>query len=143
MAETLLPTTVVGSYPQPDWLVDRAILTPAIFVLSMVGAFAMRGNLFDVYTTLAFGMLGYLMMRYDFPLSPILLALILGPMAEANLRRALVISSGDFSILFSRPISVALMILAVASLVMAIRGHKQVEAKLAEQEKLFEEVVNK
>ena len=62
-------------------------------------------------------------------------------MAEANLRRALVISNGDFNILFSRPIAVGLMILAVISLVLAIRGHKKVEAKLAEQEKLFEEVI--
>ena len=121
-------------------MVDRAILTPSIFVLSCVGAFAMRGNVFDVYCTLFFGILGYIMMRYDYPLSPILLALILGPMAEANLRRALVISSGDFAILFSRPIAVVLMILAALSLILAIRGHQKVEAKLAEQEKLFEEV---
>ena len=116
-------------------LVDRAILTPSIFVLSMVGAFAMRSNIFDVYTTLAFGMLGYVMQRYDYPLSPILLALILGPMAESNLRRAMVISNGDPSILFSRPIAVALMLLAVAALVLSIRGHKKIEAKLASAEK--------
>ena len=112
-------------------LVDRAILTPSIFVLSMVGAYAMRSNIFDVYTTLAFGVLGYIMARYDYPLSPILLALILGPMAESNLRRAMVISSGDPAILFSRPIAVGLMVLAVLSLVMAIRGHRKVEARLA------------
>ena len=122
-------------------MVDRAILTPAIFVLSCVGAFAMRSNVFDVYCTLFFGVLGYIMMRYDYPLSPILLALILGPMAESNLRRALVISNGDFSILLSRPIAVGLMILAVVSLILAIRGHQKVEAKLAEQERLFEAVV--
>ena len=121
-------------------MVDRAILTPAIFVLSCVGAFAMRSNIFDVYCTLFFGILGYIMMRYDYPLSPILLALILGPMAESNLRRSLVISNGDFGVLFSRPIAVGLMILGVVSLVVAIRGHQKVEAKLAEQEKLFEEV---
>lgn len=122
-------------------LVDRAILTPSIFVLSMVGAFAMRSNIFDVYTTLAFGILGYVMMRYDYPLSPILLALILGPMAEANLRRAMVISSGDPSILFSRPIAVVLMALAVVSLLLSIRGQKQVEARLSEMEKAFEKEV--
>lgn len=121
-------------------MVDRAILTPAIFVLSMVGAFAMRSNMFDVYTTLAFGILGYLMTRYDYPLSPILLALILGPMAEANLRRAMVISGGDPSILVSRPIAIALMLLAVLSLVLSIRGHRKVEARLAEMEETLEKV---
>ncbi|MFB0935553.1 MAG: tripartite tricarboxylate transporter permease [Propionivibrio sp.] len=119
-------------------LVDRAILTPAIFVLSMVGAFAMRSNVFDVYTTLAFGILGYVMMRYDYPLSPILLALILGPMAEANLRRAMVISAGDPSILFSRPIAVVLMGLAVVSLALSIKSQKKVEARLAEMERTLE-----
>ena len=121
-------------------MVDRAILTPANFVLSMVGAFAMRSNMFDVYTTLAFGILGYLMTRYDYPLSPILLALILGPMAEANLRRAMVISGGDPSILISRPIAIALMLLAVLSLVLSIRGHRKVEARLAEMEETLEKV---
>jgi len=122
-------------------MVDRAILTPSIFVLSMVGAFAMRSNIFDVYTTLAFGILGYVMTRYDYPLSPILLALILGPMAEANLRRAMVISAGDPSILVSRPIAVGLMALAVISLVLSIRGHRKVEARMAEMEKQFEKVI--
>lgn len=122
-------------------MVDRAILTPSIFVLSMVGAFAMRSNVFDVYTTLAFGILGYVMMRYDYPLSPILLALILGPMAEANLRRAMVISGGDPTILVSRPIAVGLMALAVLSLVLSIRGHRKVEARMQELEKEFEKTI--
>ena len=122
-------------------MVDRSILTPSIFVLSAVGAFAMRANIFDVYTTLAFGVMGYVMARYDYPLSPILLALILGPMAEANLRRALVISAGDPAILVSRPIAVVLMILAVVSLVLAIKGHQKVEAKMAELEENFEKVI--
>ena len=122
-------------------MVDRAILTPSIFVLSMVGAFAMRSNVFDVYTTLAFGILGYVMMRYDYPLSPILLALILGPMAEANLRRAMVISGGDPTILVSRPIAVGLMALAVLSLVLSIRGHRKVEVRMQELEKEFEKTI--
>ena len=122
-------------------MVDRSILTPSIFVLSAVGAFAMRSNIFDVYTTLAFGVMGYVMARYDYPLSPILLALILGPMAEANLRRALVISAGDPTILVSRPIAVVLMILAVVSLILAIKGHQKVEAKMAELEENFEKVI--
>ena len=122
-------------------MVDRSILTPSIFVLSAVGAFAMRSNIFDVYTTLAFGIMGYVMARYDYPLSPILLALILGPMAEANLRRALVISAGDPAILVSRPIAVVLMVLAVVSLVLAIKGHQKVEAKMAELEENFEKVI--
>jgi putative tricarboxylic transport membrane protein len=81
------------------------------------------------------------MMRYDYPLSPILLALILGPMAEANLRRAMVISGGDPTILISRPIAVGLMLLAVLSLVLSIRGHRKVEARMAEMEREFEKIL--
>jgi putative tricarboxylic transport membrane protein len=122
-------------------MVDRAILTPAIFVMSIVGSYAMRSNVFDVYTTLAFGVLGYVMTRYDFPLSPILLALILGPLAEANLRRALVVSGGDWTILVSRPIAVGLMVLAVVSLVLSVMKYKEIEKKLDEMEKTFEKQV--
>jgi hypothetical protein len=75
---------------------------------------------------------GFIMQKYDYPLSPILLALILGPMAESNLQRALVISSGHASILFSRPIAVVLMVLAVTFLVLSFFTHQKIERRLAE-----------
>jgi len=113
-------------------LIENAILMPLILVLSMIGSYAMRGNVFDVGLTIVFGIVGFIMQKYDFPLSPILLALILGPMAESNLRRALVISGGHASILFSRPIAVVLMVLAVAFLVLSFFTHKKIERRLAE-----------
>ncbi len=113
-------------------LVKREILNPVILVLSLVGSFAMRQNVFDIGLTLFFGVLGWIMMRAKFPLSPILLALILGPMTEANLRRALTISQGDFSILVSRPIAIALMVLAVLSLVAGIYNQRRIRKLLEE-----------
>ncbi len=112
-------------------MVKRAILMPAILVLSIVGSYAMRGDTFDVYVMLVFGVVGYFMQKHDFPLSPILLALILGPMAEANLRRSLVVSGGDFSIIVSRPIAVGLLILAVASLAASVYNHRKIMKRLA------------
>ncbi len=112
-------------------MVKRAILMPAILVLSIVGSYAMRGDTFDVYVMLTFGVVGYFMQKHGFPLSPILLALILGPMAEANLRRSLVISGGDFSIIFSRPIAVGLLILAVLSLIASVYNHRKIQKRLA------------
>lgn len=112
-------------------MVKRAILMPAILVLSIVGAYAMRGDIFDVYVMLTFGVVGYFMQKQGFPLSPILLALILGPMAEANLRRSLVISGGDFSVIFSRPIAVGLLILAAASLIASFYNHRKIMRRLA------------
>ncbi|SHI87679.1 putative tricarboxylic transport membrane protein [Geosporobacter subterraneus DSM 17957] len=114
--------------------VDRNILIPVIFLLSIVGSYAMRNSIFDVWVAILFGILGYFMQRYDFPASPILLALILGPMAESNLRRALVISKGDISILFTRPISVILLGLAVVSLISSFVKQKRVEKRLAQEE---------
>jgi putative tricarboxylic transport membrane protein len=70
---------------------------------------------FDLKVMLAAGLLGYFMRFYDFPVAPLLVGLILGPMAEQQLRRALAISQGDPSILISSPISAVL--LALASLV--------------------------
>jgi putative tricarboxylic transport membrane protein len=113
-------------------MVENSILMPMILVLSMIGSYAMRGNIFDVGLTIVFGIIGFVMQKYDYPLSPILLALILGPMAESNLRRALVISSGHASILFSRPIAIVLMVLAVTFLVLSFFNHKKIEMRLAE-----------
>ncbi len=109
--------------------IDKKILLPVIFVLSMVGSYAMRGNVFDLWLSLIFGLIGFLMQRYGFPLSPILLALILGPMAESNLRRSLVMSNGSWKILVSRPISVILLCAAVLSIGISIWNHKRVAAR--------------
>jgi putative tricarboxylic transport membrane protein len=67
---------------------------------------------FDLKVMLAAGLLGYFMRFYDFPVAPLLVGLILGPMAEQQLRRALAISQGDPSILISSPISAVLLTLA-------------------------------
>jgi putative tricarboxylic transport membrane protein len=111
--------------------VQKEILIPVIFVLSLIGSYAMRQNIFDVYLTIGFGVVGYLMQRYDYPLSPILLALILGPMAESNLRRSMVVSGGDWHILVSRPIAVGLMLLAAAFLIASVWNHKRIARRLA------------
>jgi putative tricarboxylic transport membrane protein len=93
--------------------IDRRILTPVIFFLCVVGSYAMRFSFFDVGLSLVIGVIAYFMEYYGYTVSPILLALILGPMAEQNLRRALIISHGDPFVFFKRPISAAFIILTV------------------------------
>ena len=93
--------------------VDRKILTPIIFFLCVVGSYAMRFSFFDVGLSLIIGVIAYFMEYYGYPASPILLALILGPMAEQNLRRSLIISHGDPLVFFKRPISAAFIIIAL------------------------------
>ncbi len=101
-------------------LIPKSILTPLILVLSVIGSYALGNNYFDVIVMLAAGIIGYFMKKYDFPVSPLILGLILGPMMESNLRRSLVMSQGDISILFTRPIACVLIILAVITLVTPI-----------------------
>jgi putative tricarboxylic transport membrane protein len=64
-----------------------------------------------------FGLLGYLMKRFDFPAAPLIVGLILGPMAEQSLRQALTISQGEWSTFITRPLSASLLLIALALLV--------------------------
>ncbi|MGQ9694962.1 MAG: tripartite tricarboxylate transporter permease [Thermodesulfobacteriota bacterium] len=90
------------------------ILVPVIVVFCAVGSFAIHNRFFDIWVLFLFGVLGYLMKKFKFPLTPLILGIILGPLAETNLRRALQTSS-DISLFFTRPISLLFLILAFIS----------------------------
>ena len=113
--------------------IQRYFLIPCILLLSLVGAYAINQSMFDVFLCLVFGVLGYLFQRYGFPLSPILLALILGPMCEQNLRRYVQINDGFFS-MFTRPICLIFFALALISLYSALRNQKKIKEREAEAE---------
>ncbi|GAA0357011.1 tripartite tricarboxylate transporter permease [Bacillus horti] len=100
--------------------IPKEYLTLSILVLCVIGAYALNNNFFDVWVMLISGVIGYFMQRYGYPLSPVILALILGPMAESNLRRALTMSDGSLSIFFTRPIAATLIILAILTLFLPI-----------------------
>ena len=94
--------------------IPRRILMPAVLLFGFVGAFSLSNNLNHVSTALAFGIIGYFMNLYGIPAPPVILGLILGPMAEQNLNRTLLIYDGDWSVLFTRPISGILMWISIA-----------------------------
>ena len=96
-------------------LVPTAILMSVVLTLCAIGSFAANNSTFDIGVMAAFGLLGYLMLKAGFPQPPMLLAMILGPLAESNFRRALSLSRDDFSTFFTSPISCA--ILAVSACV--------------------------
>ena len=104
------------------------ILTPIIFVLCIIGSYALRNNLFDVGAMLVIALIGYFFIYLEIPIAPVVLALILGPMLESNLRRSLLMSGGSFSIFFTRPISVAFLVLALISLLWPLL-RKKMEAE--------------
>jgi putative tricarboxylic transport membrane protein len=91
------------------------LLTPVIFLMCVVGSYALRNNFFDVIITMIAGFIGYFFTKLEIAPSPMVLAIILGPMAESNLRRAFITSHGNLTVFLARPITVALLILAVFS----------------------------
>ncbi|MDQ7839452.1 MAG: tripartite tricarboxylate transporter permease [bacterium] len=93
--------------------VPKPVLLVTIAVLCVVGSYAVNNSLFEVGVMLVFGVLGYLGQKAGFPMVPIVFGLILGPMFEENLRRTLVLSGGNWLVFVQRPISVALLVLAI------------------------------
>jgi putative tricarboxylic transport membrane protein len=97
----------------PSW-----ILMPAVAALSFVSVYAVNGSTFDLLLVTGFGALGYLMRKGGFPLAPVILGLVLGPLMEKNLRRALALSGGDWAVMFSSGLAVAFWVAAAAALVL-------------------------
>ena len=114
--------------------IERKLLVPAIMVLSLIGAYAINRNMFDVFFAIAMGGVGYLLQKYGFPLGPILLAFILGPMSESNLRRFMQIDDGQFWRIFTKPICVALISLALISLISSIINQRRINKRLSKAE---------
>lgn len=100
--------------------VSRERLMPVVFVLCTIGAFAIAGRLFDVWVMLGFGILGFALREMKFPMAPLVLGIVLGPILDANLRRGLVLSDGDPTPFLTRPISAVLAAATVATLVLGI-----------------------
>ncbi len=93
------------------------ILAPIVLTFCIAGAYSTNNRVYDIYIILLFGIVSYFLRRMDFQLVPILLGIVLGPLAEKNFRRAMVISGGSYSIFFTRPISCAFIIIAFVSVV--------------------------
>lgn len=105
--------------------IPKVLLIPMIVSLSIVGAFAINNSMFDVGLAVGFGVLGFILGKLTIPTSPILLAIILGPMAETNLRKALLMYDNSWSFLYDRPIALAFVVLAVFSAYSTIRMKKR------------------
>jgi len=89
------------------------ILMGFIVIFASIGAYSINNNVFDVWMMLGFGVLGYLMKKLEYPIVPLVLALVLGRLSENSLRQALTLSGGSLSIFFTRPISLIFIIAAI------------------------------
>jgi putative tricarboxylic transport membrane protein len=100
--------------------VPKYILLPLILVLCAIGAFGLNNRVFDIWSILIFGIIGYWLMKADFPLPPLILGFILGKTLETNLRRGLMYSHGDFLEFLRQPISAVFLVLAVLSIIFSL-----------------------
>ncbi len=115
----ILNLPLVGLWVQllripPPWLYGGIIL------ISTAGVYGASSSVFDVGMLYVFGLIGFAMRRFDFPVAPIVMGLILGPMAEQSMRQALTISAGEFSTFVTRPISGTILAIAVLMLVVPV-----------------------
>lgn len=93
------------------------LLLPLVFVLCTVGAYGINNQLFDCYSLLFFGFVGYLLEKGKYPMTPLILGFVLGNIMELNLRSSLSYSMGDYSVFFTRPMSCTFLVLAAVSIV--------------------------
>jgi putative tricarboxylic transport membrane protein len=100
--------------------VPRSIMMPLVMIFCFLGAFTLNNDPSDAIIALVFGIVGYFMQKLSFPGAPMILGLILGPMAEQNLNRALIISSNNWTVFFTRPISCAFIIITIASIMWSV-----------------------
>jgi putative tricarboxylic transport membrane protein len=111
----ILNLPLVGIFVQilkvPGWF-----LMPAVVAISFVAVYSVNNSPFDILLMATFGLMGYFLYKAGFPLASVILGLVLGPLMENNLRRAMSLSDGDWTYLFASPISIGLWIAAIASL---------------------------
>jgi putative tricarboxylic transport membrane protein len=114
-------------------LIPTYFLAPLIIGFTVVGAFAPRGYLFDMVIALVFGVIGFIARKTGYHVAAILIGIILGPLLEQYLMRALRISQGDLMVLFSSSIGNALWVMLLLSLVLPyLRGRRR--TRLAQSE---------
>ena len=95
--------------------IPRPLLYAGILVFGTLGVYSLSASVVDVLVMYAIGVMGFFMRRYDFPIAPVILGVILGPLMETQARRALVASGDDFGVFFGRPLTVILLLFAVAA----------------------------
>jgi len=110
--------------------VPYRVMYPAILLFCCIGAYSINNNVFDVFMTIPFAILGYVFKKLDCEPAPMLLGFVLGKLMEEYLRRAMTISRGDWSVFFTRPLSASL--LAVAAILLVIVFLPSIKSKRAE-----------
>ncbi len=114
--------------------VPYRVLMPLILLFCLIGSYSISNNLWDVVVMVVFGVVGYVLRRYEYEEAPLLLAFILGPMIETNFKQSLIMADGEFSIFLTRPISAAA--LGISALLFVSTGlsfYRRAKEKIPEE----------
>lgn len=111
--------------------VSISIILPAVAVFCVIGVYAFSQNVLDIWIMLFFGVLGYVLVKFKFPITTLLIGFILSPLFEKNFRRALVLSRGNFATFFNSPLCIIFWVATILSVVLIVRG-KMKDDKLAD-----------
>ena len=112
--------------------VPRAIIMPIVFVLCVLGAYAIASRVFDIWVMLAVGVVCFLLRRRGFPVAPFVLGIVLGDIIDKSLRRGLVLSDGDPTPFFSRPIAGVLAAVAILTVLAQVPAVRRMFARIAQ-----------
>jgi putative tricarboxylic transport membrane protein len=94
-------------------MIKPKILMPIISLLCLVGVYGVRNSFFDVWVMIFSGIIGFVLLKWKYPIAPLVIGLILGPMTENNLRKSLMMYKGDISMIFQRPVTVIFFSIAI------------------------------
>ncbi|MBV6656788.1 MAG: tripartite tricarboxylate transporter permease, partial [Devosiaceae bacterium] len=100
--------------------VPREILMPLVFVLCVIGPYALTQRIFEIWVMVGFGLVGFLLRQMNYPMAPLVLGIILGALLDKSLRRGLTLSDGELTPFFTRPISAVFVAIIAISIVIGI-----------------------
>lgn len=111
-------------------LIPDYFLYPMIIVLTVTGTFTLMNNIFNVWIAILFGLISFVMVKSDYPISPLLLGIILGPIIESNFLLSMSATDGDLTSFVTQPISAGILVLALISTILTIRAQRNIQRKL-------------
>jgi putative tricarboxylic transport membrane protein len=109
--------------------IPKPVLFTSILIFSVIGSYVFQSSIFDIFMMFFFGILGYFLTKLQINLPTIIVAFFLGPLFERKIRQALLISGGDISIFFTRPISLAFFLLTIFGVIFLISRKKKIDQR--------------
>ena len=110
--------------------VPRTFLMPLVLTLCVIGPYALTQRTFEIWVMIAFGLIGFVLRRMDYPMAPLVLGIILGDLLDKSLRRGLILSDGDLTPFFTRPVSAAFAIVLALMILLSIPAIRQAAGRL-------------